>query len=120
MLERLLELTHVMPSWLKAMGFAKDRKEAYVYMQRLLKLGVVEKTDKYGVYKVRHDVIVRLLQLPVRRISEGLRKARQRLQLLANGGGVRRASSGGRVWSTSIGVGVFVRVWWFAVCWVVC
>jgi hypothetical protein len=96
-LERLLELTVVMPSWLKAQGFAKDRKEAYVYMQRLLKLGALEKTDRYGVYRVRHDVIARLLQLPVRRISEGLRRARERLRLLTNGGGVRRARPCGLV-----------------------
>jgi hypothetical protein len=94
-MERLLELTEVMPSWLKAMGFARDRKQAYVYMQRLLKLGAVEKTERYGVYRVRHDVIVKLLQLPVRRVAEGLARARRKLQLLTNGGGVRRASPGG-------------------------
>jgi hypothetical protein len=110
-LERLLELTVVMPSWLKAMGFVKDRKEAYVYIQRLVKLGALERTDRYGVYKVRHDVIARLLQLPVRRISEGLRRARQKLQLLTDGGGVRRASPGGLVCPSSGGlryVGLFV------------
>jgi len=105
MLERLLELTHVMPSWLKAMGFAKDRKQAYVYMQRFVRLGVVEKTEKYGVYRVRHDVIVKLLQLPVRRISEGLRKTKEKLQLLTNGGGVRRASPCGRVCPSVRGLG---------------
>jgi hypothetical protein len=111
-LERLLELTEVMPSWLKAMGFAKDRKGAYVYMQRLLKLGAVEKTERYGVYRVRHDVIVKLLQLPVRRVAEGLARARQKLQLLANGDGVRRTSPGGLVGPVYIGglgyVGLFV------------
>jgi len=96
-LEKLLELTVVMPSWLKAMGFVKDRKEAYVYIQRLVRLGALEKTGRWGVYRVRHDVIVRLLQLPVRRISEGLARARRRPQLLTNGGGVRRASLGGLV-----------------------
>ena len=104
-LERLLELTEVMPSWLKAMGFAKDRKQAYVYMQRLLRLGAVEKTGKYGVYRVNHDAIVKLLQLPVRRVAEGLARARRKLQLLTNGGGVRRASSGGLVWPRFNGLG---------------
>jgi hypothetical protein len=94
-LERLLELTVVMPSWLKAMGFVKDRKEAYVYVQRLVRLGALERTEKHGVYRVKHDTIAKLLQLPVRRVSEGLRRARERLQLLANGGGVRRTSPGG-------------------------
>jgi hypothetical protein len=91
-LERLLELTVVMPSWLKAMGFVKDRKEAYVYVQRLVKLGVLERTGRWGVYRVRHDVVARLLQLPVRRIAEGIARARRRIQLLTDGGGVRRAS----------------------------
>jgi hypothetical protein len=108
-LERLLELTEVMPSWLKAMGFAKDRKQAYVYMQRLLKLGAVEKTERYGVYKVKHDVIVKLLQLPVRRVAEGLARAKQKLRMLTNGGGVRRASPGGLAGPRNIGfVGLFV------------
>jgi hypothetical protein len=96
-LEHLLELTVVMPSWLKAMGFVKDRKEAYVYVQRLVRLGVLEKTGRWGVYRVRHDVIIKLLQLPVRRISEGIGRARRRLQMLTDGGGVRRASPGGLV-----------------------
>ena len=104
-MERLLELTEVMPSWLKAMGFAKDRKQAYVYMQRLQKLGAVEKTERYGVYRVRHDVIVKLLQLPVRRVAEGLARARQKIQLLANGGGVRRASPCGLVVPRGVGYG---------------
>jgi hypothetical protein len=108
-LERLLELTVVMPSWLKAQGFVKDRKEAYVYIQRLVKLGALERTEKHGVYKVKHDTVAKLLQLPVRRISEGLRRARQKLQLLANGGGVRRASPGGLVVPRDVGyVGLFV------------
>jgi len=96
-LERLLDLTVVMPSWLKAMGFVKDRKEAYVYVQRLVKLGALEKTGRWGVYRVRHDVVARLLQLPVRRVSEGIERARERVKLLTNGGGVRRASLGGFV-----------------------
>jgi hypothetical protein len=94
-LERLLELTVVMPSWLKASGFVKDRKEAYVYVQRLVRLGALEKTGRWGVYRVNHGVVVRLLQLPVRRISEGIARARRRIQLLTDGGGVRRASSCG-------------------------
>jgi hypothetical protein len=102
-LEHLLSLTEVMPSWLKASGFVKDRKQAYVYIQRLVKLGVLEKTSKYGVYRVRHDVIARLLQLPVRRISEGIARARERLRLLTNRGGVRRASPDGLVCSRSGG-----------------
>jgi hypothetical protein len=96
-LENLLSLTVVMPSWLKAMGFVKDRKEAYVYIQRLVRLGALERTGRWGVYRVKHDAIVKLLQLPVRRISEGIERARRRLQPLANGGGVRRASVGGLV-----------------------
>jgi hypothetical protein len=110
-LERLLELTVVMPSWLKAMGFVKDRKEAYVYVQRLVRLGALEKTERWGVYRVRHDVIVKLLQLPVRRISEGIQRARRRLQLLADGGGVRRARPCGLVCPSSGGLcygGLFV------------
>jgi len=94
-----------MPSWLKAMGFAKDRKQAYVYIQRLVRLGALEKTERYGVYKVRHDVIARLLQVPVRRISEGIQRARRRLQLLTNGGGVRRTSPCGRVCPLVRGLG---------------
>ncbi len=96
-LEHLLNLTEVMPSWLKALGFVRDRRQAYVYVQRLARLGVLEKTERYGVYRVRHDVIARLLQLPVRRISEGIARARQRFQLSTNGGGVRRASPCGFV-----------------------
>jgi hypothetical protein len=104
-LERLLELTVVMPSWLKVSGFVKDRKEAYVYVQRLVRLGVLERTGRWGVYKVRHDVIARLLQLPVRRISEGIARARRRPQLLTNGGGVRRTSPCGLVGPLSNGLG---------------
>jgi len=104
-LEKLLELTVVMPSWLKASGFVRDRKQAYVYIQRLVKLGVLERTGRWGVYRVRHDVIVRLLQLPVRRISEGLARARRRPQLLTNGGGVRRASPCGLVLPCFDGLG---------------
>jgi hypothetical protein len=104
-LERLLDLTVVMPSWLKAMGFVKDRREAYVYVQRLVKLGVLERTGRWGVYRVRHDVIVRLLQLPVRRVSEGIERARERVKLLTNGGGVRRASVCGFVWPCFSGLG---------------
>ncbi len=108
-LEHLLNLTEVMPSWLKAQGFVKDRRQAYVYMQRLARLGVLEKTERYGVYRVRHDVIARLLQLPVRRISEGIARARQKPQLLANGGGVRRASPCGLVVPRGVRyVGLFV------------
>jgi hypothetical protein len=104
-MERLLELTVVMPSWLKASGFVKDRKQAYIYIQRLVKLGVLERTKRYGVYRVRHDVIVRLLQLPVRRISEGLARARRGVQLLMDGGGVRRTSPCGFVWPRFDGLG---------------
>jgi len=74
-----------MPSWLKAQGFVKDRKEAYVYVQRLVKRRGFGEDREVGVYKVRHDVIVRLLQLPVRHISEGIRRARERVKLLTDG-----------------------------------
>jgi hypothetical protein len=103
-LERLLELTVVMPSWLKAMGFAKDRKQAYVYVQRLVRLGALERTGRWGVYRVRHDVVARLLQLPVRRISEGIQRARRKSKLLLDGGGVRRARPCGLVGSLSGGL----------------
>jgi len=107
-LEHLLNLTVVMPSWLKVSGFVKDRKEAYVYVQRLTRLGVLEKTEKYGVYRVRHDVVARLLQLPVRRISEGIARARRRIQILMDGGGVRRTSVGGLLRPHINYVGLFV------------
>jgi hypothetical protein len=106
-LEHLLELTVVMPSWLKASGFVRDRKQAYVYVQRLVRLGVLERTGRYGVYRVRHDVIVRLLQLPVRRVSEGIARARRKLKMLLDGGGVRRARVGGFVFSLCGGGGLW-------------
>ena len=55
-------------------------------------MGVLERTSKYGVYRVNHNVIARLLQLPVRHISAGIARARRKLQILMDGGGVRRAS----------------------------
>jgi len=104
-LEHLLNLTVVMPSWLKASGFVKDRKEAYVYVQRLVRLGVLERTGRWGVYKVNHGVVARLLQLPVRHISAGIARARERVKLLMDGGGVRRTSPCVLVCSPFNGVG---------------
>jgi hypothetical protein len=60
------------PKLLVKWGFAKDEKCAYVYTKRLERLGVIVRS-KRGSYRVVHNVVERLLQLPIRMISTDVR-----------------------------------------------
>jgi hypothetical protein len=71
-LSRIKEHFVFEPKYLVKWGFAKDGKSAYVYTKRLERLGVIVKS-KRGFYQVAHDVVERLLHLPVRMISAGVR-----------------------------------------------
>jgi hypothetical protein len=72
MLSRIQGYHAFEPRQLVEWGFAKDKKVAYVYAKKLERLGAIKRV-KRGLYQVVHDVIAKLLQLPVRMIATGVR-----------------------------------------------
>jgi hypothetical protein len=55
-------------------GYCKDSKTAYVYIQRLVRRGVLQRVGR-GIYRVVHEVVQKLLKLPIRRLR--VRKSKQ-------------------------------------------
>jgi hypothetical protein len=62
----------VKPYDLVIAGYCKDPKTAYVYVRRLVVKGVLQRIGR-GIYRVVHEVIQKLLRLPVRKLSNGKR-----------------------------------------------
>jgi len=73
----LQELETVRPYDLVLANFCKDSKTAYVYIQRLIKKGVLQKIG-WGTYKVIHEAIKKLLKLPVRKLSTGKKEKKEK------------------------------------------
>jgi hypothetical protein len=74
----LQSFSTVRPYDLVIAGYCKNSETAYVYVQRLVKKGVLQRVGR-GIYKVVHEVIQKLLKLPIRKISNGkkVRKSKQ-------------------------------------------
>ena len=88
----LQSFSTVRPYDLVIAGYCKNSEVAYVYVQRLVKKGVLQRVGR-GVYKVVHEVIQKLLKLPIRKISNG-KKVRKTKQEVSNS--VVRFSKGAR------------------------
>jgi hypothetical protein len=80
----LQSFSTVRPYDLVIAGYCKNSETAYVYVQRLVKKGVLQRVGR-GVYKVVHEVIQKLLKLPIRKISNG-KKVRKSKQSVSNSG----------------------------------
>lgn len=107
----LQELETVRPYDLVIANFCKDSKTAYVYIQRLIKKGVLQKTG-WGTYKVIHEAIKKLLKLPVRKVSTGKKEKKEKVvrkpegtRGLEVGGGLGGGVGVGGVFGGSLFVG---------------
>jgi len=76
-LELILQLERFTPRDLIEKGFAKDRKEAWWWINivGIKRLGVVMKLGR-GLYAVIREKALKLIQKPVKRISEGIKRRR--------------------------------------------
>jgi hypothetical protein len=72
----------VKPYDLVIAGYCKDPKVAYVYVRRLVVKGVLQRVGR-GIYRVVHEVIQKLLRLPVRKLSNG-RRVRNSKQVVSD------------------------------------
>jgi hypothetical protein len=102
----LQSFSTVRPYDLVIAGYCKNSEVAYVYVQRLVKKGVLQRVGR-GVYKVVHEVIQKLLKLPIRKISNG-KKVRKSKQSVSNSG--VRFSKGTRGLLLMLFLGMFLTV----------
>lgn len=110
----LQELETVRPYDLVLANFCKDPKTAYVYIQRLIKKGVLQKSG-WGTYKVIHEAIKKLLKLPVRKVSTGKKEKKEKKEKVVRksegtrglvGGGLKCVGGDGGLGVVGSGCGV--------------
>jgi len=114
----LQELETVRPYDLVLANFCKDPKTAYVYIQRLVKKGVLQKSG-WGTYRVIREAIKKLLKLPVRKVSTGKKEKKEKKEKVVRkpegtrglvcgvvGGGLGGVVGGGSLCVGGGGVGV--------------
>jgi hypothetical protein len=102
LLEIALQLETFTPRDFVEKGFAKDRKDAWWWINvvGIKRLKVIRRVAP-GLYAVVRSAALKLLQRPVKRISEGIKRSRK----LKTDGGSRRSMGTGSCVAVGVGFG---------------